>query len=154
MGSEMCIRDRIYEDPTVYINITSKYNSEDAPASCQNWFTMINVPFDGGQDWDTLIAEARKNILTKVSRILGKDIESLIACEDILDPRSIDSKTSSHLGALYGTSSNNRMAAFQRHPNFSRKIKNLYFCGGSVHPGGGIPLSLLSAKIIDDLIPL
>jgi len=144
---------RIYEDPTIYINITSKYNPSDAPEACQNWFTMINVPFDGGQDWDTLIAKARKNILDKVSRILGKDIESLIACEDILDPRSIDSKTSSHLGALYGTSSNNRMAAFQRHPNFSRKIKNLYFCGGSVHPGGGIPLSLLSAKIIDDLMP-
>ena len=45
------------------------------------------------------------------------------------------------------------MAAFLRHPNFSSKIKNLYFCGGSVHPGGGIPLCLLSAKIAADLIP-
>jgi len=45
------------------------------------------------------------------------------------------------------------MAAFLRHPNFSSGIKNLYFCGGSVHPGGGIPLCLLSAKIVDELIP-
>jgi phytoene dehydrogenase-like protein len=52
---------------------------------------------------------------------------------------------------LYGTSSNNQFAAFLRHANFSSKIKELYFVGGSVHPGGGIPLALLSAKIVDDL---
>jgi phytoene dehydrogenase-like protein len=40
-----------------------------------------------------------------------------------------------------------------RHPNFSQKIKHLWFCGGSVHPGGGIPLCLKSAKIIDQMLP-
>ena len=38
------------------------------------------------------------------------------------------------------------------HPNFSKNIQGLYFCGGSVHPGGGIPLALSSAKIVDKLI--
>jgi len=44
------------------------------------------------------------------------------------------------------------MSAFLRHPNFSRKYKNLYFVGGSVHPGGGIPLCLASAKIVDGML--
>jgi phytoene dehydrogenase-like protein len=44
------------------------------------------------------------------------------------------------------------LSAFNRHANFSRKFNNLYFVGGSVHPGGGIPLCLCSAKIVDDLI--
>jgi phytoene dehydrogenase-like protein len=56
------------------------------------------------------------------------------------------------LGALYGNASNNIFAAFLRHKNFSSNIKGLYFCGGSVHPGGGIPLCLNSAKIAVDLI--
>lgn len=142
----------IYEDPTVYINITKKFTSKDAPEGCENWFTMINVPFDSGQDWDKLITEARAQIISKINKSLHTDIEPLIACEAILDPRTIERKTYSHLGALYGTSSNNRMAAFLRHPNFSKKIKNLYFCGGSVHPGGGIPLCFLSARIVDQLI--
>lgn len=142
----------IYQDPTVYINITSKHKKDDAPEGCENWFVMINVPNNSGQDWDALIAEARKNILAKLSRLLEKDIERLIACENILDPRTIESRTSSSQGALYGNSSNNRYAAFLRHANFSSQIKNLYFCGGSVHPGGGIPLCLLSAKIATDLI--
>ncbi|HMQ49381.1 MAG TPA: phytoene desaturase family protein [Saprospiraceae bacterium] len=143
---------KVYEDPTVYINITSKCEAGDAPLEGENWFTMINVPFIGGQDWDAIIAKARKDILAKLSRILGQEVEPLIEVESLLEPRSIESRTASHLGALYGTSSNNRMAAFMRHPNFSRRIRDLYFCGGSVHPGGGIPLCLLSAKIVDELI--
>jgi phytoene dehydrogenase-like protein len=53
---------------------------------------------------------------------------------------------------LYGTSSNSRWAAFLRHANYSSSIKGLFFTGGSVHPGGGIPLCLKSAKIVCDLI--
>ncbi len=138
----------ISADPTVYLNISSKLKQDDAPPGCENWFVMINVPANTGQDWDALIAEARQNILAKLSARLGTDIEQLIQTETILDPRSIESKTSSYQGSIYGTSSNGQFAAFLRHANRSSKIKNLYFCGGSVHPGGGVPLCLLSAKIV------
>lgn len=143
---------RLSPDPTVYVNITSKYCPEDAPDGCESWFVMLNAPCNKGQDWDSIIHTARQNALDKLSRLLGTDMRALIATEAILDPRSIERKTSSHLGSLYGTSSNSRTAAFMRHANMSRQVKNLYFCGGSVHPGGGIPLCLLSAKIVDDLI--
>ena len=145
-------RGTIYDDPTVYVNITSTHKSDDAPAGCMNWFTMINVPNNQGQDWDIMIAEAKRNILHKLNRILKTEVESLIEVEEILDPRSIEFKTSSAQGALYGNSSNNKFAAFLRHANYSSAIKNLYFCGGSVHPGGGIPLCLLSAKIMSEMI--
>ena len=65
------------------------------------------------------------------------------------DPKSIEKNTSSYRGALYGSSSNNMMAAFNRHANFKKRFKNLYFVGGSVHPGGGIPLCLASSAIVD-----
>jgi phytoene desaturase len=143
----------IYQDPTVYINITSVHKPDDAPEGGMNWFTMINVPNNQGQNWEKLIAEARANIIKKINRVLNTDLEPLIAAEGILDPRSIESKTSSANGALYGNSSNNRYAAFLRHANYSSAIQNLYFCGGSVHPGGGIPLCLLSARIMSDMIP-
>lgn len=139
-------------DPTIYINITSKYKPDDAPANCENWFVMINVPNNHGQDWDLLISKAREAIIEKASRLLGRPITPLIVSEQILDPRSIESRTSSFQGALYGNSSNNRFAAFLRHANFSPYIDGLYFCGGSVHPGGGIPLALLSGKITANLI--
>ena len=138
-------------DPTIYVNISAKYQSGDAPKGAENWFVMINVPANTGQNWDELIAAARKNVIDKLSRMLDRDIAPLIVSEELLDPRSIEQKTASYQGSLYGTSSNNQFAAFLRHANFSSKIKGLYFVGGSVHPGGGIPLALLSAKIVDDL---
>lgn len=145
-------RKDIYHDPTIYLNISSKHKPDDAPEGCENWFVMINVPANTGQNWDEMIIEARKNILSKLGRLLGKDIGELIVNESILDPRSIESRTSSYQGSLYGTSSNSQFAAFLRHANKSSKVKGLYFCGGSVHPGGGIPLCLLSAKIVSELI--
>jgi phytoene desaturase len=142
----------LVNDPTIYINITSKMHAPDAPKGHENWFTMVNAPSVDGQDWEAIISRTRKNVIAKLSRHLELDVERLIDYEFITDPLLIESRTKSHLGALYGTSSNSRMAAFLRHPNFNRRLKNLYFCGGSVHPGGGIPLCLMSAKIIDSLV--
>ncbi len=142
----------IYHDPTIYLNITSKYKKDDAPEGGENWFILLNAPANEGQDWDKIITEARQNIIDKLSRNLGVNVGNLIENESILDPRSIEMRTSSAQGALYGNSSNNKFAAFLRHANFSSEIKNLYFVGGSVHPGGGIPLALSSAKIVADMI--
>ncbi|GAA0872013.1 phytoene desaturase family protein [Gangjinia marincola] len=143
----------LHSDPTIYVNITSKEKWDDAPKGCENWFVMINAPGNYEQNWDILIHEAKNAILKKLSRILNVDIESLIQTEYILDPRGIEKNTSSYRGALYGAASNSQFSAFLRHPNFSRKLNNLFFCGGSAHPGGGIPLCLLSAKIVSDLVP-
>ncbi len=140
------------DDPTIYINITSKEKSDDAPTGHENWFTMINVPNNIGQDWDLIISESRKKIIEKINKNLKTDISKYIIYESILDPRKIESNTNSENGALYGSSSNSKFSAFLRHPNYSKEIKNLYFCGGSVHPGGGIPLCLMSGKIVADLI--
>ena len=143
---------KIYNDPTVYINITSKEEPGKAPAGCENWFVMINMPANTEYDASEMIAAAKRNIIGKLNRILKTDIETLIIAEETLHPQLIQENTGSYKGSLYGTASNSKMAAFLRHPNFTSYIKNLYFCGGTVHPGGGIPLCLKSAMIMSDII--
>ena len=144
--------NKIIDDPTVYVNITSKDIPNDSPESCENWFVMVNSPFNTGQDWEKIKKTLRSNIISKLERILKENISSNIVEERIYTPVDLESNTNSHQGSLYGISSNNKFSAFLRHPNFLKKIPNLYFCGGSVHPGGGIPLCLLSAKIVSNLI--
>jgi phytoene desaturase len=143
---------KFHEDPTVYINITSKMEMGHAPAGSENWFVMVNAPAMEGADWEMETAKVRKNVLMKLSRMLGADIEKEIQVEAILTPGGIQARTDSYLGSLYGTSSNSKWAAFLRHANFTSKTSGLYFTGGSVHPGGGIPLCLKSAAIVSDLI--
>jgi len=142
----------VADDVTVYIHISSKDEKADAPAGCENWFVMVNVPGNKGQDWDALIPQIRSRVILKLNRLLNTDVESLIEAEQVLDPRGIEARTQSYQGSLYGAASNNRFAAFLRHPNFSSRIKNLYFCGGSVHPGGGIPLCVMSGKIASEIM--
>ncbi|MDP3567494.1 1-hydroxycarotenoid 3,4-desaturase CrtD [Sediminibacterium sp.] len=143
---------RPYVDPTIYINITSKFCQEDAPIGCENWFVMVNVPHNKSGDSIDYAADLRKNVIAKINRVLKTDIEALIIEEAILDPFDIEQQTSSFGGSLYGNASNNKFSAFLRHANYNNKIGGLYFVGGSVHPGGGIPLCLLSAKIVSNLI--
>jgi len=144
--------DRPYQDPTIYINITSKLVPSDAPANCENWFVMVNVPRQPAGRPISYARELRDHVVKKINRILKTDIERFIEVEEKLDPLDIERQTSSYGGSLYGNASNSKFAAFLRHANYSLKIKGLYLVGGSVHPGGGIPLCLLSAKITSGLI--
>ena len=142
----------IYNDPTIYIYISSKLNPADAPDNRENWLVMINTPNNTGQDWNALRDTTRKSVIRKINKILDMDIEKYIETEDYEDPVRIEHFTDSYRGALYGPSSNKKLSAFYRHANFSRKIKGLYFASGSVHPGGGIPICFASAQIVSNLI--
>jgi phytoene desaturase len=139
------------DDPSVYICITSKRVAEDAPEGCENWFILVTAPNDQGQDWDEIVQRTRRNVMAKINRVLSISLEGKILTEDVMTPPDIRSRYWSAFGAVFGNSSNSRLSAFLRHPNFSRQVKGLYFVGGSVHPGAGIPMCLNSAKIMDKI---
>ena len=149
--AEIFDEGRCPSDPTVYVNITSKVDAGDAPEGCENWFVLVNAPPDAGQDWEAETRRVRKAVLRRLSAALGGDAAGDIAAEAVLTPPMIAAETSSYRGSLYGIASNSRRAAFLRHPNRSRRFRGLYFAGGSAHPGGGMPLVLLSGKIAAEL---
>ena len=143
---------RLGEDLTVYIHITSKEIKSDAPDGCENWFVMVNAPIIEKQDWNKEIERVRDLVITRINRELKTDINKHIEVEDYMDPNIIEKKYFGKQGSIYGNSSNSKYAAFYRHPNFSSKIKGLYFTGVTVHPGGGIPLALNASKIVERCI--
>lgn len=144
---------RLFLDPSVYVYVSQRLNPTDAPEGCENWFVMVNAPFlRPGQDWERMKEQTRLNILAKLEHRLGQRIRDKIVVEQVLDPAGIEQLTASWRGALYGSSSNSPWSAFLRQANFHPKVKGLFFCGGSVHPGGGIPLCLLSASITSKLM--
>lgn len=147
-------------DPTVYIYISSKFANGDAPAGKENWFVMINAPNTQSSSQLPVVGVVTNNqtqkiknlILSKIKALTGYDIKDKIETESVMTPEDIEEWTGSFGGSIYGISSNSRNAAFLRQPNKSNHYKGLYFTGGSAHPGGGIPLVILSGKLAADKI--
>ncbi len=143
---------QVPDEPTIYIAITSKTDAAHAPADGENWFVLLNMPYLApGQVWEQEKARMRTVVLDKLKQ-LGFDIAARIAVEQVYTPEDFAELYASNKGSIYGVSSNSKTTAFKRLPNRSRLLKGLYFAGGSVHPGGGIPLVMLSGKIAATLI--
>lgn len=143
---------QVPDDPTIYVAITSKTDTAHAPTGAENWFVLLNMPYlVPGQVWEQEKSRIRRVVLDKLKR-LGFDIADRIAVERVYTPEDFSELYASNKGSIYGVSSNSKTTAFKRLPNRSRLLKGLYFAGGSVHPGGGIPLVMLSGKMAATLI--
>lgn len=135
-----------YEDPTLYVSISARSSPADAPAGCENWFVMANVPGESGY-WafpERVEAYAEQVLGTLARR--GFEVRPRLRCMLCLTPLDIERATGAWRGALYGGSSNGRLAAFRRAHNRSPVVQRLYLAGGTVHPGGGVPMAILSGK--------
>ncbi len=142
-------------DPTIYICWTGKTDPNHAPAGHSNLFVLVNSPYLTDKfDWNAPgVAKQYRNLIIKRMQEFGlKGLEEAIEVEEIMTPQDLEDRYNAERGAIYGLSSNNRFSAFLRPPNRSRKVKGLYYVGGSTHPGGGVPLVTLSAKIVANLV--
>ncbi len=142
---------KMSKELTIYVHVSSVINQDDAPSYGQNLFVMVNVPANI-EFSDAQINEVKGYILQTLNNQLNENIENHIIHEKTWSPKGIHDDTGSFLGAIYGASSNGFSSALKRHGNTINKYNNLYFCGGAVHPGGGIPLVLRSSRIVSDLI--
>ncbi len=136
-------------DPTVYIAISSKTDPVHAPAGSSNLFVLVNVPpVSTAFDWEQNKMAYRDTVLRTLARRGVGNIADAIQTEKIITPVDFERQFHAYRGGIYGSSSNGRFAAFLRPPNRLTSPRGLYLVGGSSHPGGGIPLVLLSGKIV------
>lgn len=134
-------------NPTIYVNISSKKIPTDAPAGMENWFVMVNVPARVDQDWHEIAQAMRTDILRRISRLCQTDIASRIVYEKLFTPIEFAHTVCDEYGSLYGMNAHGPLAALRRPGNTHSRYPHLYRCGGTTHPGGGVPLSLLSGCI-------
>lgn len=135
---------KIGTDLTVYIHISSKVQKSDAPENCENWFVMVNVPPQklSLEEQNSI----RKSVIQKLNAQLNSNIEDLIETEEVFNPQLIQQDTSGYSGALYGYHSNS-LGMMMKRPKNKSKINGIYYAGGTVFPGGGIPLCVSSGKL-------
>jgi len=140
------------DEPTVYLSITSKTDPDHAPAGCENWFILVNAPALGAAfDWQKQAAGYRDRVLARLAEF-GLDVRDRIRYEQSLTPLDLERLTGARRGALYGASSNRRLAAFMRPHNRCPDVRGLYLAGGTTHPGGGVPMVMLSGKVAAEMV--
>ena len=120
-----------------------------APAGDENWFVLVNVSA-GGQWDDAATARYRERVLDVLASH-GIELRDRMTFAETITPADIEARFRADGGAIYGTSSNGRRAAFVRPGNRGPR-RGLYLVGGSSHPGGGLPMVAISARIVADLI--
>lgn len=137
---------RLPDDPTIYGCVSSVSDATQAPAGCENWFLLVNAPAGLELDRD----QATDLVLDRLAEH-GVDLRSRATFVESITPNDLAQRYRSPGGAIYGTSSNGRRAAFVR-PGNRGAVPGLYLVGGSAHPGGGLPLVLISARIVAGLV--
>jgi phytoene desaturase len=140
-------------DPTIYVCASSRTDASQSPGGHENLFVLVNAPATSGQtDWTTEARGYRDLIVRRLEENGLDGLSKAIDYEYIITPADFEQTYHANRGSIYGISSNKRRNAFLRPPNKARDIEGLYFAGGSTHPGGGIPLVLLSGKMAAELL--
>jgi len=143
---------RFPEDPTVYVNITSRTDRSVTPEGGETLFIMANAPANDAPWDDTRIETAKRAVFDRLRSSGFPDIEKDIVVSEVWTPTRIAQRYHMPGGAIYGTHSHGWRSAFLRPPNKDRKYQGLYYVGGSTHPGGGTPTVVMSSKITCNLI--
>ncbi|RLT23508.1 MAG: phytoene desaturase [Chloroflexi bacterium] len=146
---------RLHDTPTIYLNHTVGYDLDHAPVGGQNIFALVNVPATRGSqiDWPNVAAQYADQLVSQLETRFGlAGFRQNIVVQHILTPHDLAQRYNAPGGSIYGLASNSTLSAFMRPPQRDPQIAGLYYCGGGTHPGGGIPLALLSGKHAAQLV--
>lgn len=139
------------DDPTIYVCNTSASEEGHAPEGGSNLFVLVNTPYVSAGSGE--VPPDYGNHLIRLLEQKGlHGLSTSIRYRREITPMDFETHYRSNAGSIYGTSSNRVWSAFLRPRNKDRAIRGLYYVGGSTHPGGGIPLTILSAFHASELI--
>ncbi|NLP49429.1 phytoene desaturase family protein [Bacillus sp. RO1] len=142
-------KDKAYAtDPTIYLSNSSFTEKERSPNG-DNLFILVNAPATTLQNEN---AQGYKDVIYDTLAKRGLSLKDNVLAERVITPKDIQTTFGAFRGALYGMASNRKTDAFFRPRNKSTDISNLYFVGGSTHPGGGSPMVTLSGLNVANAI--
>jgi len=152
--------DRIFNDhdlpenPSFYVHAPTRTDASAAPEGQDTLYVLVPVGhLDEGQDWDARVAQARKSVMKRLTKEMGiTDLDEHIKFEIVYQPQVWKERFNLEKGAAFGLSHNFWQVGYLRPQNRHAKYKNLYFTGASTHPGTGLPIVLLSARLTTERI--
>lgn len=147
-------KKKLPDDPTIYLVAAAKTDASVAPPGCDSLKILPHIPYI--DDANPLTREDyvryRDKVLDKLERMGLKDLRKHIVTEHLWTPLDIRQQYNSHKGSIYGVVSDRWKNLGFRGPKRSGLYPNLYFVGGSVNPGGGMPMVVLCGQNVSRII--
>ncbi|PIC95781.1 diapolycopene oxygenase [Sporosarcina sp. P26b] len=147
------VKKQLPDDPTIYLVNTNKTDPSQTLPGHENLKILPHIPYI--QDNPFTPADYLKlenNVLEKLERMGLEGLRENIVTRDVWTPHDIERTYGSHRGAIYGTVSDKKKNKGFKHSKHSERFDNLYFVGGTVNPGGGMPMVTLSGQQVCDKI--
>ena len=154
--------DQIFNDhtlpkmPSFYVHAPARTDPAAAPKGQDTLYVLVPVwhlDARSEQDWDALVNRARETVLRRLAKEMGADdLREHIKFEIVYQPKVWKERFNLEKGAAFGLSHNFWQVGYLRPQNRHKEYKNLYFTGASTHPGTGLPIVLLSARLTTERI--
>ncbi|MFD2705839.1 phytoene desaturase family protein [Salibacterium lacus] len=146
-------RHELPDDPTIYLVNVNKTDPSQAPEGHENIKVLPHIPYIQDEPFSDRDYEwFRGRVLDKLENMGLEGLRDHIVTEDRWTPHDIERMYGSHRGSIYGTLSDKKKNKGFKHPKQSERYDNLYFAGGTVNPGGGMPMVTKSGQQVRDLI--
>lgn len=134
-----------------YVYIASKIDPSLTPEGKDGLYILMPVSnlATANYTWnEETIRDYRAYILNTLKKIRGfENIDQEIVTETCITPLDFESKFNAHHGATFGLMPILSQSNHMRPQSKAKDCEQLYFTGSSTHPGAGVPIVLLSAKI-------
>jgi phytoene desaturase len=144
------------EVPSFYVHAPARTDKAAAPEGQDTLYVLVPVGHldpRSAQDWQALVNRARQTVFARLARELGaQDLREHIKFEIVYQPETWKERFNLEKGAAFGLSHNFWQVGYLRPQNRHKQYKNLYFAGASTHPGTGLPIVLLSARLTTERI--
>lgn len=153
-GFEQLYSERTFpKNPILYLNETSSVDPSVAPKGGSNVFAVVTSPAcEDHLEWASLESDAAERVLSQLQRFDIDFDPSSVEVMRVQTPQTFAQRDGNYRGSLYGLSEEHRLWGFMPHRCSDEKIANLYYAGGSVQPGAGMPMVTLSGKFAADLM--
>jgi phytoene desaturase len=144
------------ESPSFYVHAPTRTDKTAAPQGHDTLYVLVPVGHldaQSKQDWDAIIKRARDTVFARLEKEFGiNDLKEHIKFEVVYQPKTWKERFNLEKGAAFGLSHNFWQVGYLRPQNRHKKYKNIYFSGASTHPGTGLPIVLLSARLTTERI--
>ena len=154
--------DQIFHDhtlpdvPSFYVHAPARTDKAAAPKGQDTLYVLVPVGHldaRAEQDWDALVERARETVFKRLASEMGaQDLKEHIKFEIVYQPKVWKERFNLEKGAAFGLSHNFWQVGYLRPQNRHKQYRNLYFAGASTHPGTGLPIVLLSARLTTERI--